>query len=406
MLRDLLALPTYRRLWLSGLCLNVARWMDMVALGWLALSLTGSPLLVGVAAFARTAPVMLLGPLAGTVADRVHRGRVLVASQALGLVAAGALVALLASGRGGYAALVGIEVLFGVLWALDFPSRRTALYEVVGPARVATAVSLETVSMQAGKMAGPVAAGLLLAHLHPAVCYGVVAALYLAGLAVAVGLAPRLAGPAARAPQAAAGGLAAALDTAWRDPTARAVLLATVAMNVLFFPYQHMLPVYARVVLDAGAEWLGFLVAADGLGSLAGALAIAARRRRPSPARLFAAAVLVAPGLLVALAVTPWRAGALLILLLMGFAEAGFATMQSTLILLSAPEEGRGRALGLLSACIGTQPLGTLWIGFLTGRLGITLAMATAAGLALGALVPAARPLWRGRARPPGAPLP
>ena len=91
--------------------------------------------------------MMLLGPFTGLVADRMHRGRVLVFTQALGLVTALALAAVFAAGRGGFWPMVGLEVLFGALWALDFPARRTALYALVGPARrVVTAVSLGTVS--------------------------------------------------------------------------------------------------------------------------------------------------------------------------------------------------------------------------------------------------------------------
>src|SRR6186997_1415665 len=157
----------YRRLWCSGLCVNAARWMDLVLLGWLAFQLTDSPFMVGLAAFARSAPLMVLGPFTGILADRLHRGRVLVFTQALGLAAALALAAVFAMGRGGFWPLVGLEALFGALWAIDFPARRTALYALVGSRRVATAVSLETVSMQVAKMIGPVAAGIGLARVGP-----------------------------------------------------------------------------------------------------------------------------------------------------------------------------------------------------------------------------------------------
>ena len=119
----------------------------------------------------------------------MHRGRVLVFTQALGLVTGLALAGAFAAGRGSFWPMVGLEVLFGVLWALDFPARRTALYALVGPRRVATAVSLETVSMQVAKMIGPVLAGIGLARLGPAPCYVVVAALYAIGLLVFIGAA-------------------------------------------------------------------------------------------------------------------------------------------------------------------------------------------------------------------------
>jgi MFS family permease len=107
--------PTYRRLWLSGLWMSIARWMDLVTLGWLSFQLTGSPFMVAVAAFARAAPMMVIGPFAGVVADRVPRGRVLLASQSVGVVSALGLAAIFASGWGGYWPLVALEVVFGLV---------------------------------------------------------------------------------------------------------------------------------------------------------------------------------------------------------------------------------------------------------------------------------------------------
>jgi MFS family permease len=385
----------YRRLWLSGLCINTARWMDLVTLGWLAYQLTGSPFMVGLAAFARSAPMMALGPFTGVIADRMHRGHVLLFTQALGLVTGLALSALFAYGAGGFWPLVGLEVLFGALWALDFPARRTSLFTLLGPSRVASAVSLETVSMQVAKIGGPVLAGLGLAWLGPESCYSALAALYAVGLLVSSRLPGRIGGPVSPASASVAASLLAGARAAWAEGTVRAVLIVTVLMNVLFFPYQHMLPVFTREVLGAGPEWLGALVAADGLGALIGALAIAASRGFVPHRRIFALSVLVAPFLLVAFTAvrSPWLCLALLMAI--GAAESGFATMQSTLVLLSAPEETRGGTMGILSACIGTQPVGTLWIGFLAGGIGVPAAMAANALFALGAMLPVAGPLVR-----------
>ncbi|HJR50903.1 MAG TPA: MFS transporter, partial [Gemmatimonadales bacterium] len=271
---------SYRRLWLSGLFVNGARWMDLVLLGWLAFQLTDSPFMVAVAAFARSAPMMLLGPFAGLVADRMHRGRVLLFTQSLGIVTGLALAALFFAGWGRFWPMVALQTLFGVLWALDFPARRTALYALVGSRRVATAVSLETVSMQVAKMVGPVLAGIGLARYGPAPCYAAVSVLYAVGLAVFIGLPARIGGPDARDPASVVSSLGAGFREAWHEPAVRAVLIITVLMNVLFFPYQHMLPVFARDVLAVGPVALGILVAADGCGALIGALTIAAGRGR------------------------------------------------------------------------------------------------------------------------------
>jgi predicted MFS family arabinose efflux permease len=291
--------------------------------------------------------------------------------------------------------MVGLEVLFGVLWAIDFPARRTALYALVGPRRVAGAVSLETVSMQVAKMIGPVLAGVGLARFGPAPCFAAVAALYALGLLIFIGLPARIGGPSGRDTASVVSSLGAGFREAWREPTVRAVLIITVLMNVLFFPYQHMLPVFARDVLGVGPEWLGALIGADGLGALLGALAIASRRGFLPHGRLFAVSVLIAPFLLLAFTGLRWPWACLAVLVVIGAAESGFAAMQSTLVLLSAPAESRGRAMGILSACIGTQPAGTLWIGFLATGIGVPAAMALNGVVALVAMLPAAWPLAR-----------
>ena len=392
---EILREHAYRRLWISGFCINTARWMDLVVLGWIALQLTGSPFMVGLAVFVRSAPMMALGPFAGVVADRIHRGRVLLFTQSLGVATALGLTLLFATGYGGYWSLVGLEALFGLLWALDFPSRRTALFSLVGAGRVATAISLETVSMQLAKMIGPVLAGVGLAKIGPVACFGAMAVLYAIGLSVSLGLGSRIGGTVRRATTSVTASLGAGVLAAWQEPTVRAVLVITVLMNVLLFPYQHMLAVFSRDVLGAGPEWLGALVAADGLGSLLGALTIASRRGFVAHRRLFVSAVLVAPLLLIAFTGARWRWVCVGLLVVIGFAESGFATMQSTLVLLAAPEERRGGAMGILSACIGTQPLGTLWLGFIATGIGVAPAMAINSLLAFLTIAPVAVPLGR-----------
>jgi MFS family permease len=185
------------------------------------------------------------------------------------------------------------------------------------------------------------------------------------------------------------------LSAAWNSATVRAVLLITIAMNTLFFPYQHMLPVYARDVLAVGPLALGALVAADGCGSLVGALLIAAGRTGLGYRAMFGASVLVAPALLIALSGSRWLPLCLVLLTVMGLVESGFAAMQATLVLLSVPDRVRGGVMGLLSACIGTQPLGTLTIGLLAAGLGTPLTFTINALAALAVIVPLALPLVR-----------
>ena len=406
---DVLRAGAYRRFWLSSLCLGVARWMDVVALGWLALQLTGSPFMVGLAAFARSVPMLALGPFTGIAADRMPQGRVLLVTQSIGAAASLALAVLFGLGRGSYWSLVALSTCFGAIWAMDFPARRTALFTLVGPGRVVAAVSLDTVSMQLAKMVGPVLAGLLLARHGPAVCFAAVAGCYLLGLALLLGLG-RQDGRGSSRPRALGGGEP-------RRERPRGVEGRRGASRAPAHGGDERAPI--SVSADAAglrpggarqrAEGLGALVAANGLGALLGALAIASRGGFIPHRRLFATAVLVSPPLLAVLAVSHRRWVCLVMLLLMGVAESGFAAMQSTIVLLSTPEAMRGGAMGILSACIGTGPLGALWIGMLATGMGVAAAMAVSSLAALLLMLPVAVPLARrparaARGRPPRGP--
>jgi predicted MFS family arabinose efflux permease len=184
--------------------------------------------------------------------------------------------------------------------------------------------------------------------------------------------------------------LATGLREVGANPVVLGVLGITVLMNVLVFPYQQMLPVFARDVLRVGPAPLGLLVGAEGLGALVTAMVIAARGRGLDHVRVFTGSSLAGTLILLAFAWSPWYVLSLALQFAMGVVESGFGTMQSAIILLAAPEGARGRAMGILSACIGTQPLGSLWIGFLTSRAGAPLATGIEAALAFVLMIPVA----------------
>jgi MFS family permease len=380
----------FRLLWLTGLCVSTARWLDVVVLGWLALALTDSPLMVGVAAFCRATPMMVLGPFAGVLADRLPRVRVMIVVQILNVAAASTLALLFGVGLAGYGVLVAIEVVLGIAWVLDFPSRRTMLFVVAGRERLTAAVSLETMSMQAAKMVGPLLGGILLARLGPAACYLAFAGLSVGALAATCGLARRVALPGVLGSEPVLDSLLAGLREVRGHPAILGVLAVTVLMNTLVFPYQQMLPVFARDVLHVGPAPLGLLVAAQGLGALVASAVIGARGGPTSHARVFAWSSLAGALLLLAFAWSPWYALSLALQLAIGATDSGFGTMQSAIVLLAAPERAQGRIMGILSACIGTQPVGSLWIGLLTSRLGAPLATGLSAALAVVLMVPVA----------------
>jgi len=385
---DALREPRFRLLWLAGLAINSARWLDFLALGWIAYELTDSVLMVGVAAFFRAAPMMVLGLFTGLIVDRFPRGRLLISVQCLNLAAALCLALLFGSGHGSFGLLIFFETLIGIAWSLDLPSRRTVLYTLVGPRRLTNAVSLESMSQQGTKMVGPLLGGLLLNRVGAAGCYLALALIYVLALVMIVALVRRARLVNTGTGETVLAGLATGLREVRAQPVILGVLAITIAMNLLVFPYQQMWSVLARDILHVNSELLGLLIAVDGFGALLGASIVAAWPGFSRHSQVFVGGALCSSALVIGLALSPWYALSLFIQFLLGLAESGFATMQAALILMHASDRARGRALGILTVCIGTGPIGALIIGFSASQIGAPLATAFGGMLGLTAMLP------------------
>jgi predicted MFS family arabinose efflux permease len=142
-----------------------------------------------------------------------------------------------------------------------------------------------------------------------------------------------------------------------------ATICITVAMNMLLFPYVQMVPIIARDVLRVDPFLMGMLQAAEGCGALVGAIWIAATVSIHHHGRIFIGGSLLALLTLLGFSMSPWYIVSFPILLFLGLGTAGFGAMQSTLTVLAAQPDMRGRALGVVSLAIGTGPLGSLVMG-------------------------------------------
>jgi MFS family permease len=385
---EALANPDYRLIWAAGVCINTSRWMGFLAIGWLVLEITNSPQMVALAAVLRMAPMLVVGPFAGVLCERVSRTRMMVVMQSINVVAALALASIAVSGSLDLWALLIIELVLGVTWAVDWPARRTALYSVVGPGRLANAFSLENMSQQASKMVGPATAGFMLGSIGPIGVYVPLVFLYATSLTAVILLARRLTLPKTPGSGSVFETLASGLRESRRSPILTGTLVITVLANMLVYPYQQFLPVIARDVLEVGPELLGLLVAADGFGALVLGWVIASRRSFRRHAETFTIGALGTSIVVAGLALSPWYALSLAFQFLAGMGEAAFGTMQSTLVLMNATDRSRGRIMGILSFCIGTGPIGTAMLGAVVGILGAPMTVAISSGLATMLIVP------------------
>ena len=209
--------------------------------------------MVGLAAFARSAPMMVLGPFTGIVADRMHRGRVLVFTQSLGLATGLALAAVFAAGPRRLLAAGRARGALRRALGARLPGAAHRALRARGPApRGHRGVARDR--LDAGRQDDRAGAGRRRprARRPRAVLRRGGRCSTRSGCSSSSACPRASAGPSGRDTASVAASLGAGFREAWREPTVRAVLMITVLMNVLFFPYQHMLPVFAREVLRVG----------------------------------------------------------------------------------------------------------------------------------------------------------
>jgi predicted MFS family arabinose efflux permease len=248
--------------------------------------------------------------------------------------------------------------------------------EVVGPDRMSAAMSLDVGANNASRMLGPTVGGVLLATVGIKGAFAVSVGCYLVALVAATRIRYRN----SVRPSTAASVLARMIEgfmLVRRDRRLVGTLVITVIYNTFGWPFTSMIPVIGQDNLGLGAAGIGVLASMDGVGAFCGAVVIALVARPAAFARLYIGGVLVYLLMLpvFALASYPLLAGT--VLLVTGIANAGFSTMQATLVYLAAPPEMRSRIFGVLSVCIGVGMIGFIHLGLLAGLVGASWATAT-----------------------------
>ncbi|MFN6956621.1 MAG: MFS transporter, partial [Acetobacteraceae bacterium] len=137
--RELLADPTYVRLWGAGGLTNAMRWVEMLVSGLFAYELTGSAFAVSLVLMARALPMLLVGGLSGAIAESMDRKRLLMAGQAATAAGAAVIALLAATGMLALWHLFLSGMLGGLVWTNELATRRRMVAEAAGPQRIVQA---------------------------------------------------------------------------------------------------------------------------------------------------------------------------------------------------------------------------------------------------------------------------
>jgi MFS family permease len=357
--------------------------MQSTAQGWLVLELTNSELLLGLVTAAGSAPVLLFTLYAGVVADRMDKRRIILIAQVVSLVLALVLAVLTDTGAITFTWLLVLVLLLGVASAFEVPTRQSFFVELVGKEDLTNAIAMNSASFNLTRIVGPAVAGVLIGAVGIAACFYLNAISY---LAVIAGLLAIRLPPFQRPPRTASTwenlreGFAFIRD----DRLARTLVGLIAAASILAFPYAMLLPVFARDVLQVGAQGLGWLLAATGAGALAGGVALAAVSTRIRRGPLLLGSSLLFTTLLGAFALSRSFPISLMLLAAAGFMMILNTASTNALLQSIVPDRLRGRVMGVyVFMFLGMTPLGSIQAGALARWFGAPLALLIGAGTLL-----------------------
>ena len=378
---DVLKNGDFRNLWTVKVVNEVSRRMELLALGYLVLRMTDSPFQVGLIAVFLNLPRPFFSLFAGLVADRLDRRRVLIGVHAIYSVISTVLLLLIVMGAVEPWHVFIAVFIQGSAKALDDPSRRTAIFDLAGRERLASAMSLETINNNSGKIAGPLIGGVLIASTGFVGSYAAILALD----AVSLLMISRLKLPhrplGEGTPVQVWRSLREGLGHSMSNRMVLGVLSMSLIMNSLVFPIQYFIPVIASDLLMVGPTLGGLLGSAEGIGNFLGGIILAVRRNIGQYGRVFAIGALLVAVMVTLVAWSPWFAVSFSLLLLGGLGQAGFSTMQSTILLLESAPEMRGRTMGAQGVVNGMGHLvGGTEIGAIANAFGIGIAIGLNAG--------------------------
>ena len=365
----------FRLFWCGAFVSNLGSWIQTIALNWLVLQLTNSPLALGIVSFSGTAPILALSLFGGVYVDRVDRRKLLRVTQSMLLVTAIVLAGLTWRGVIKVEYIVIISLINGTIMAANSPAWQTFIVDLVEPKDLPTAIALNSTQFNLSRVVGPSIAGALLAVIGAAGCFLVNGLSFLAVVGALFLIRPRqltnkidTSGIWQR--------LGAGLRYAAGHSVLRPLILQTALLTIFGFPFVLLMPVMAQNVLGLGADGYGALMSATGLGAIGGSLTVATVGRRFPRGRMLLAAELGFSISLIGFSATRTFGAAAVLLVFVGFGMIVYLTNANTTLQIITPNDLRGRVTSIWTlVSFGFTPLGSLLGGAIAEQWGAPVAL-------------------------------
>ncbi|MDE2860172.1 MAG: MFS transporter [Chloroflexota bacterium] len=381
---DSLSVPGYRNLWLGFMLQMGAMQMLMLTGGYYVFELTGRESLLGIVVAAAAVPAVTLALFGGVVADRMDKKRVIQASQMVSMGVALFIAVSITTGTITWYHLLAASAMQGSVMPLVMPARQAITPQLVGMDRLTNAVALNAMVMSLTTMAVPVMAGTLIAEIGVESVYYVIAGMYVLAVLFTTRL-PKVEVPPRGRQTTVFGDIRDGFRYVFDNRVILVLLLLSFATIIFAMPIRFILPIFAKDVFEVGADGLGVLMSAMGLGALGGTLMIAFIGKVSRRGLALAVSGILSGLVLLSFAATsyfvPMFATGIAILVVVGMIQASRMTLTSSLMMEYTNQEYRGRVMSIFGLNMGIMPAGVLPVTLVAERLGAPVALGIMAGM-------------------------
>jgi MFS family permease len=349
----------------------IGTWMQQIAMSWLVYRLTNSAFLLGMAGFLGLIPTFLLAPFSGLLSDRLNRHHILVITQTLAMIQAFVLAILDLTGMIDVWHLIILILFLGFVNAFDAPARQAFVVDMVEKKEdLSNAIALNSFLFNGARLVGPSIGGIVISILGEGLCFLLNGLSFLAVIVALLAMKTTFKKKEIQKTRV-WHGLKEGFTHTFGFAPIRFILFLLGLVSLMGMPYTVLMPIFAKDILHGGPHTLGFLMAASGMGAVAGAIFLASRKSVLGLGRIIVAASIIFGSGLITFSLSHVLWLSLFLLVFTGFGMMVQMASSNTILQTIVEDDKRGRVMSLYAmAFMGMAPFGSLLAGSLASKIG------------------------------------
>lgn len=360
----------FRVMWIGACTSSVGTWMQKLAQSWLVYDISGSAFYLGLDAFLGEIAIILFSLIGGVFADRTSRRKLLIMSQVIQMTCAFLLATLVYFGMRQIWPIMCLSFIVGLAQSFGGPAYSALVPTLVEPDDLANAIALNSIQFNLARVIGPVLGGIALKKLGAPWCFGLNGLSFVAVIITLAMIRVRFT-PVPSAGQSVLASMKQGIAFIRQRESMVTLIFLAFSMTLVGFPMIAFLPVFARQVFHGGPDAYTALLSSSGLGSVAGALIVAAFGRKRNLGKAALIMLLAFGVMMTSFALSKEVTWSCVFLFLSGAAMIGVFAMVSSLVQLITADHMRGRVMSVYNVAFrGGMPIGSIILGGIIQKIG------------------------------------